>query len=168
MRYIKLFEDHSGSESLKSEIRMIFSDFTDLEGEFGIDVVDNRIYLSIVAKDTMYGFDEKERDALLSAFARMEPFCEDRGYHVITDGVDGSYVELVQEEEMCPSCGSIDFSSDYRYERGRTYYECNDCGETGDQDDFVNRHLDIKDDRGGDIENLISMGLIAIHVNYSN
>lgn len=167
MRYIKLYEDFSESSIIK-EIKMIFSDFTDVDGELIINVVDNRIYLSIVAKDTMYGFDKEEREALLSTFARMEPFCEDHGYHVITDGVDGSYVELVQEEEMCPSCGSIDFSTDFKYVRGRTYYECNDCGQEGDQDDFVNRHLDIKDERGGDIESLISMGLISIYVNYSN
>lgn len=167
MRYLKVYEDFSGSDSVVQEIKMIFSDFTDLDGEFGIDVVDNRIYLSIVAKDTMYGFDKEERDALISAFARMGSFCEDHGYHVITDGVDGSYVELVQEEEMCPSCGSPDFTTDYKYESGRTYYECNDCGHGGGQDDFVNRHVDIKDEHLGDIERLIS-GLISIYVNYSN
>lgn len=165
MRYIKFFEEY---DSLDSAVRMIFSEFTDLDGELNLDIVDNRIYLGLVAKDTMYGFDEKERDALIDCFNRMQSFCEEKGYHIITDGVDGSYVELVQEEEMCPRCGSIEFSTDYKYERGRTNYECNNCGETGDQDDFVNRHLDIKESNNTDLENLISMGLISIYVNYSN
>jgi PKD repeat protein len=166
MRYIKMFEDHAESESVKSEVGMIFSEFTDLDGELNLDVVDNRIYLGLVAKDTTNGFDSNEREVILDGFNRMEGFCEQNGYNLITDGVDGSYVELVEEEEMCPSCGSDDFVTDYRYERGRTNYECNDCGETGDQDNFVNRHLDITDDRS--VESLISMGLISICVNYSN
>jgi len=161
-----MFEDHAGSESVKSEVGMIFSEFTDLDGELNLDVVDNRIYLGLVAKDTTNGFDSNEREVILDGFNRMEGFCEQNGYNLITDGVDGSYVELVEEEEMCPSCGSDDFVTDYRYERGRTNYECNDCGETGDQDNFVNRHLDITDDRS--VESLISMGLISICVNYSN
>ena len=164
MRYIKLFEDYEVN-SVDSTVRMIFSEFTDLDGELHLDIVDNRIYLGLVAKDTTNGFDSNEREVILDGFNRMEGFCEQNGYNLITDGVDGSYVELVQEEEMCPSCGSDDFTTDYRYERGRTNYECNDCGETGDQDNFVNRHLDITDDRS--VESLISMGLISICVNYS-
>lgn len=171
MRYIKLYEDFSESSIIK-EIKMIFSDFTDVDGELIINVVDNMICLGLVAKDTSgkkdSGFSVKEREALLSGFARMDSFCEDHGYHLITDGVDGSYVELVEEKEMCPSCGLNNLTTDYNYERGRTYYECNDCGEEGGQDDFVNRHLDIKDENGSDIESLISMGLISIYVNYSN
>jgi hypothetical protein len=119
----------------------------------------------LVAKDTTNGFDSNEREVILDGFNRMEGFCEQNGYNLITDGLDGSYVELVKEEEMCPSCGRVNFTTDYRYERGRTNYECNDCGKTGDQDDFVNRHLDITDDRS--VESLISMGLISICVNYS-
>lgn len=164
MRYIKLFEDYEVN-SVDSTVRMIFSEFTDLDGELHLDIVDNRIYLGLVAKDTTNGFDSNEREVILDGFNRMEGFCEQNGYNLITDGVDGSYVELVQEEEMCPSCGSDDFTTDYRYERGRTNYECNDCGETGDQDNFVNRHLDITDDRS--VESLISMDLISICVNYS-
>lgn len=169
MRHIKMFENFGGEESLKGEVAMIFSEFTDLGGELGIDVVDNRLYLSIVSKDTMAGFEGEEREAVAAAFDRMSDFCGNKGYHVITDGVDASYVELVEEEEMCPSCGSIDFSTDYRYERGRSNYECNDCGETGDDDDFVNRHLDITDEPGRDVESLIAnVRLIAINANYSN
>lgn len=164
MRYIKLFEDYEVN-SVDSTVRMMFSEFTDLDGELHLDIVDNRIYLGLVAKDTTNGFDSNECEVILDGFNRMEGFCEQNGYNLITDGVDGSYVELVKEEEMCPSCGSEDFTTDYRYERGRTNYECNDCGETGDQDDFVNRHLDITDDRS--VESLISMGLISICVNYS-
>lgn len=164
MRYIKLFEDYEVN-SVDSTVRMIFSEFTDLDGELNLDIVDNRIYLGLVAKDTTNGFDSNECEVILDGFNRMEGFCEQNGYNLITDGVDGSYVELVKEEEMCPSCGSEDFTTDYRYERGRTNYECNDCGETGDQDDFVNRHLDITDDRS--VESLISIGLISICVNYS-
>lgn len=164
MRYIKLFEDYEVN-SVDSTVRMMFSEFTDLDGELNLDIVDNRIYLGLVAEDTTNGFDSNEREVILDGFNRMEGFCEQNGYNLITDGLDGSYVELVKEEEMCPSCGSEDFTTDYRYERGRTNYECNDCGETGDQDDFVNRHLDITDDRS--IESLISMGLISICVNYS-
>ena len=164
MRYIKLFEDYEVN-SVDSTVRMIFSEFTDLDGELHLDIIDNRIYLGLVAKDTTNGFDSNEREVILDGFNRMEGFCEQNGYNLITDGVDGSYVELVKEEEMCPKCGSEDFTTDYRYERGRTNYECNDCGETGDQDDFVNRHLDITDDRS--VESLISMGLISICVNYS-
>jgi tRNA(Ile2) C34 agmatinyltransferase TiaS len=164
MRYIKLFEDYEVN-SVDSTVRMIFSEFTDLDGELHLDIIDNRIYLGLVAKDTTNGFDSNEREVILDGFNRMEGFCEQNGYNLITDGVDGSYVELVKEEEMCPKCGSIEFSTDYKYERGRTNYECNDCGETGDQDDFVNRHLDITDDRS--VESLISMGLISICVNYS-
>ena len=164
MRYIKLFEDYEVN-SVDSTVRMIFSEFTDLDGELNLDIVDNRIYLGLVAEDTTNGFDSNEREVILDGFNRMEGFCEKNGYNLITDGLDGSYVELVKEEEMCPSCGRENFTTDYRYERGRTNYECNDCGETGDQDDFVNRHLDITDDRS--IESLISMGLISICVNYS-
>lgn len=164
MRYIKLFEDYEVN-SVDSTVRMMFSEFTDLDGELNLDIVDNRIYLGLVAEDTTNGFDSNEREVILDGFNRMEGFCEQNGYNLITDGLDGSYVELVKEEEMCPSCGSEDFTTYYRYERGRTNYECNDCGETGDQDDFVNRHLDITDDRS--IESLISMGLISICVNYS-
>jgi hypothetical protein len=164
MRYIKLFEDYEVN-SVDSTVRMMFSEFTDLDGELNLDIVDNRIYLGLVAKDTTNGFDSNEREVILDGFNRMEGFCEQNGYNLITDGVDGSYVELVEEEEMCPSCGSVDFVTDYKYERGRTNYECNDCGETGDQHDFVNRHLDITDDRS--VESLISMGLISIYVNYS-
>lgn len=164
MKYVKLFEEFEG-KGPESEIRMMFSEFTDLDGELNLDIVDNRIYLGLVAKDTTNGFDSNEREVILDGFNRMEGFCEQNGYNLITDGVDGSYVELVEEEEMCPSCGSVDFATDYKYERGRTNYECNDCGETGDQDDFVNRHLDITDDRS--VESLISMGLISIYVNYS-
>ena len=161
-----MFEDHAESESIKFEVGMIFSEFTDLDGELNLDVVDNRIYVGLVAKNTFTGFDAEEREVLLAAFDRMDAFCEMNGYHIITDGEDGSYVELVVEEEMCPSCGSDDFVTDYRYERGRASYKCEDCGKTGDQDDFVNRHLDITDDRS--VESLISMGLISICVNYSN
>jgi len=164
MRYIKLFEDYEVN-SVDSTVRMMFSEFTDLDGELNLDIVDNRIYLGLVAKDTTNGFDSNECEVILDGFNRMEGFCEQNGYNLITDGLDGSYVELVKEEEMCPSCGRENFTTDYRYERGRTNYECNDCGETGDQDDFVNRHLDITDDRS--IESLISMGLISICVNYS-
>ena len=164
MRYIKLFEDYEVN-SVDSTVRMMFSEFTDLDGELHLDIVDNRIYLGLIAKDTTNGFDSNEREVILDGFNRMEGFCEQNGYNLITDGLDGSYVELVKEEEMCPSCGRENFTTDYRYERGRTNYECNDCGETGDQDDFVNRHLDITDDRS--IESLISMGLISICVNYS-
>ena len=164
MKYVKLFEEFEDKRP-ESEIRMIFSEFTDLDGELNLDIIDNRIYLGLVAKDTTNGFDSNEREVILDGFNRMEGFCEKNGYNLITDGLDGSYVELVKEEEMCPSCGRFDFTTDYRYERGRTNYECNDCGKTGDQDDFVNRHLDITDDRS--IESLISMGLISICVNYS-
>lgn len=166
MRHIRLFEDFE-DKSTESEVRMIFSEFTDLDGELNLSVVDNRIYVGLVAKNTFTGFDAEEREVLLAAFDRMDAFCEMNGYHIITDGVDGSYVELTVEEEMCPSCGSVDFVTDYKYERGRASYECEDCGETGGQDDFVNRHLDIGDEPGRDVSSLISMGLISICANYS-
>lgn len=36
----------------------------------------------------------------------------------------------------CIKCGSDDVYSDYNYDFGKLYYECNECGESFSEDDL--------------------------------
>lgn len=41
------------------------------------------------------------------------------------------------ENVMCPNCGSSIHKSNFAYNEGKSYYECEDCGNTFSDDDIV-------------------------------
>lgn len=41
------------------------------------------------------------------------------------------------ENVVCPHCGSNMIKSDFDYNQGISYYECDDCGNTFSDDDIV-------------------------------
>jgi predicted RNA-binding Zn-ribbon protein involved in translation (DUF1610 family) len=148
MRYLKDFArmfESSGNEGLIAALDNYMVELKDIGmevsvGETNVHGIDAKGVCLEVVYDTKAGIHDitAAKDFLIGAVG----VAEDHGKKIA--GNKDSYVEVEIGEEICPSCGSYDVVSGQKYERGRSYYECKDCGETGDDDDFISRYLDIE------------------------